>query len=145
MAERPQPARPHYPYTRWNFIIIVIDAGFLMASLAFIDPVAVPPVLLSNLHASAVLIGLMAAIQRAGWLVPQLLVTSFVLHRERKFPFVIYPVLVSRLPLIALAILFSVTWGADNPQALLLLTVTIFAFFFFGDGLVGVPWHASSA
>ena len=141
MAERPQPAPPHYPYTRWNFIIIVIDAGFFMASLAFIDPVAVLPVLLSNLHASAALIGLMAAIQRAGWLVPQLLVTSFVLHRERKFPFVIYPVLVSRLPLIALAILFSVTWGADNPQALLLLTVTIFAFFFFGDGMVGVPWH----
>jgi Na+/melibiose symporter-like transporter len=54
---------------------------------------------------------------------------------------VIYPVLVSRLPLIALAALFNLTRGAANPGFLLLVTFAIFAFFFFGDGLVGVPWH----
>lgn len=141
MSGSARAASARYPYTRWNFVVVVIDASFFMASLAFIDPMAVLPVLLSNLNASAVLIGLMGSIQRAGWLVPQLLVTSFVLHRERKLPFVIYPVLISRLPLIALAVVFSVKWGAANPTALLFLTITVFAVFFFGDGMVGVPWH----
>jgi len=112
-----------------------------MASLAFIDPVAVLPVMLSKLGASALLIGFMGAVQRAGWLLPQLLVTSFVLHRDRKFPFVIYPAAISRLPLIVLAAVFSATWGASHPEALVLLTVVVFALFFFGDGMVGVPWH----
>ncbi len=141
MEDSPKAAPPSYPYTRWNFVVIVIDAGFFMASLAFIDPVAVLPVLLTNLNASALLIGLMGAIQRAGWLLPQLLVTSFVLHRERKLPFVIYPVVISRLPLIALAVLFNTKWGAANSPVLLFFTVASFAFFFFGDGIVGVPWH----
>ena len=141
MAETARPRDGAYPYTRWNFIVVVIDAGFFMASLAFIDPVAVLPVLLAELNASKLLIGLMGAIQRAGWLVPQLLVTSFVLHRARRLPFVIYPVLASRLPLIALAVVFTLTWGRAHPGALLFLTIGIFALFFFGDGMVGVPWH----
>lgn len=141
MADRSTPAPDGDLHTRWNFVIIVTEASFFAASLAFIDPAAVLPVLLAKLDASALLIGFMGAIQRAGWLIPQLLVTSFVLHRERKFPFVIYPVLLSRLPLIVLAVLFSTSWGAANPHALLVMTIVIFAAFFFGDGMVGVPWH----
>ncbi len=135
------PTRVRYPHTRWNFVVIIIDAGFFVASLAFIDPGTVLPVLLRHLNASVLLIGLMGAIQRAGWLVPQLLVTSFVLHRERKYPFVLWPVVVSRLPLVALAAGFSSKWGAERPEALLFLTVAVFGLFFFGDGLVGVPWQ----
>jgi len=38
-------------------------------------------------------------------------------------------------------VLFSIKWGASNPAALLFLTIIVFAVFFFGDGMVGVPWH----
>jgi len=141
MADAARTADGAYPYTRWNFVVIVLDAGFFMASLAFIDPIAVLPVLLSKLGASALVIGLMGCVQRAGWLLPQLLVTSFVLHRDRKLPFVIYPAAISRLPLIVLAVVFSATWGVSHPEALIVLTFVVFALFFFGDGLVGVPWH----
>ena len=132
-------------YTRWNFVVIVLDAAAFMAGFAFVDVVAVLPILLSNLTESKVLIGLMVALQRAGWLLPQLIATSFVLHRPRKKPFFFIPCLVSRLPLVLLTVAFCSSWGAHHPQALLWTLVAVFAFFFFGDGLSGVPWHDTVA
>jgi hypothetical protein len=122
-------------------VVIVLDASFFFAGFAFLDPVAVLPILLNDLSGSKVVVGLMSALQRAGWLVPQLLAASFVLHRPRKKPFVVYPCLVSRLPLVALAVVFNLEWGRSHPQALLLLLVGCYTIFFFGDGLSGVPWH----
>jgi len=141
MADSTQAIGPRYPYTRWNFLVIVLDASFFFAALAFIDPVAVLPVLLSNLTGSQVVIGLMSTLQRAGWLVPQLITTSLVLHRPRRKPFVIYPCLVGRLPFVALAISFILSGAGSHPQTLLLLLIGAYAVFFFSDGLSGVPWH----
>jgi len=134
-----RPAPP--PALRWNFLVIVLDASFFFAGFAFLDPVAVLNILLDELSGSKVIVGLMSALQRAGWLVPQLLAASFVLHRPRKKPFVIYPCLLSRLPFLVLAVAFNVPWGRAHPQALLLLLLICFSVFFFGDGFSGVPWH----
>lgn len=128
-------------HTRWNFVIIVLDASFFMAGWAFLDPTAVLPQLVATLTTSKVLIGLVGTIQRAGWLIPQLLGASFVLHRERKLPFVLYPCLISRLPFYALAALMFTPWAAQHPGALLWLLIAGYAIFCFGDGLTGVPWH----
>jgi len=130
-----------HPYTRWNFVVIVLDAAFFGGALAFVDPVAVLPVLLSQLTDSEVIVGLMSTLQRAGWLVPQLIATSFVLHRPRRKPFVLYPVLIGRAPFLLLAFAFSTAWGAARPQMLLASLIAVWGFFFFLDGLVGVPWH----
>ena len=132
-------------HTPWNFAVIVLDASAFMAGFAFVDVVAVLPVLLSNLTDSKVLIGLMLALQRAGWLLPQLLATSFVLHRPRKKPFFFHPCLISRLPFLLLAAAFLSPWGAAHPTVLLWMLVGIFGLFFFGDGLSGVPWHDTIA
>jgi MFS family permease len=131
----------HYPFTAWNFVVISIDAAFFFAGLAFMDPVVVLPVLIEKLHGSQVTIGLMGAIQRAGWIVPQLLATSFVLHRRRKKPFVLLPVIVSRAPFVPLAISFYLAPPGSKLQALLGALIGVYAVFFFCDGLVGVPWH----
>jgi len=128
-------------HTRWNFIVIVLDASFFGAGLAFLDPVAVLPVLIERLSGSEVIVGLMSALQRAGWIVPQLLGASIVLHRPRKKPFVVYPCLLGRLPFLALAIFFCMPGARADLQMLLLLLIVAFAFFFFTDGLIGVPWH----
>lgn len=130
-----------FPYARWNFPIIVLDASFFFAGYAFLDPVAVLPVLLNDLSGSRVIVGLLTALQRAGWLVPQLLAASFVLHRPRKKPFVIYPCLISRMPFLVLAVVFNLGWGASHPRALLLVLLACYSIFFFGDGFSGVPWH----
>ena len=132
-------------HTRWNFVVIVLDAAAFMAGFAFVDVVAVMPILLSNLTDSKVVIGLMVALQRAGWLLPQLFATSFVLHRPRKKPFFLIPCIVSRAPLVLLAAAFCSSWGAQHPVALLWLLIGVFAVFFFGDGLSGVPWHDTVA
>jgi MFS family permease len=128
-------------HLHWNFAVIVLDASFFVCALAFLDPVVILPVLLSDLSGSQVIVGLMSALQRAGWLIPQLLAASFVLHRPRKKPFVVYPCLFSRLPFLGLAIVFNLAWAADHPRAALLLLLLGFSLFFFGDGLCGVPWH----
>jgi len=137
--------RANHPHTGWNFAVIVLDATAFMVGFSFVDPVAVLPILLSNLTKSKVVIGLMTALQRAGWLLPQLLATSFVLHRPRRKPFFFYPCLISRMPFYLVAALFCLPWGAAHPDLMLLVLIAGYTIFFFGDGLSGVPWHDTVA
>ena len=132
---------PDASIVRWNFIIIVLDASFFFFAMAFLDPVAILPVLLNDLGHSKLIVGLMSGLQRAGWLIPQLLAASFVLHRPRRKPFVVYPCLVGRIPFYLLAIVFNLDWAATHQRSALLLLVIGYTFFFFTDGLCGVPWH----
>ena len=141
MSTEAQAPRNHYPFTGWNFVVITIDASFFFAGLAFMDPVVVLPVLIEKLHGSQLTIGLVGAIQRAGWIVPQLLATSFVLHRRRKKPFVLLPCLFARTLFIGLAAAFYLLPAGSDLHALLFLLIGVYAVFFFSDGLVGVPWH----
>ncbi len=141
MADDGKLASPEWRHLRWNFAVIVLDASFFFCAFAFLDPVVVLPVLLSDLSDSKLIVGLMSALQRAGWLIPQLLAASFVLHRPRKKPFVLYPCLISRLPFLGLAIVFNLDWAASHPRGLLLVLMLGFTIFFFGDGFSGVPWH----
>ena len=134
-------APPRYADARWNFIVIVLDASFFFAAFAFLDPVAVLPILLDDLGHSRLLVGLMSGLQRAGWLIPQLLAASFVLHRPRKKPFVFLPCLIGRIPFYILAVVFNLDWAASHQRAALLVLVLGYTFFFFSDGLGGVPWH----
>ena len=141
MTPRPQESRTQYPHTRWNFVIIVLEVSFFITGLAFLDPVAVLPVLIQKLNGSEVMVGAMGTIQRAGWIIPQLIGASFVLHRARKKPFVVIPCLISRIPFIGLALAFWFTPPGSHLQALLFLLIGVYALFFFADGLCGVPWH----
>jgi MFS family permease len=141
MTEVTRGSAPSYPYTRWNFVVIVLDAAFFFAGLAFIDPVVVLPILVDKLGGSQVTIGLVGGIQRAGWIIPQLVATSFVLHRRRKKPYVMWAVVLSRIPFCFLAVAFTLPWAGEHLRLLLFLLIGIYAVFFFGDGLVGVPWH----
>lgn len=141
MADTAGTAREQYPHTTWNFVVILTDASFWAFGLAFVDPVAVLPVLLVELSGSEVVVGLMGALQRAGWLIPQLLAASFVLHRPRKKPFVFYPCLATRLPFLAAAIVLNLDYAATHRMVALLVVMGAYGAFFFGEGLVGPPWH----
>ena len=133
--------RVHPTQVRWNFIVIVLDATFFFAGMAFLDPVAILPVLLNDLSGSRVIVGLMSGLQRAGWLIPQLLGASFVLHRPRKKPFVLFPCLIGRISFYVFAVVFNLDWAATHQRGALLLLMLGYVFFFFSDGLGGVPWH----
>ena len=141
MADTAGTAREQYRHTTWNFVVILADASFWAFGLAFVDPVAVLPVLLVELSGSEVVVGLMGALQRAGWLIPQLLAASFVLHRPRKKSFVLYPCLATRLPFLAAAIVLNLDYAATHRMVALLVVMGAYGAFFFGEGLVGPPWH----
>jgi MFS family permease len=137
---RPAPT-PTYLHARWNFIVILLDVAFFVTGLSFLDPVAVLPVLVGKLNGSEITVGAMGAIQRAGWIVPQLLGVSFVLHRPRKKPFILWCAAFSRLPFLGLAAAFWFVTPGSHIQALLYLLIGVFAIFFFADGLSGPAWH----
>jgi MFS family permease len=141
MAEAAQARQRTYAHTRWNFVVIVLDAAFFFGGLAFIDPVAVLPVLVGKLGGSDFTVGTVGTLQRAGWIVPQIIATSYVLHHRRKKKFVMLPVLFSRIPFFGVALAFMLVPPGSSLQALLFLLIGAYALFFFGDGLVGVPWH----
>lgn len=130
-----------YQFTAWNFTFISLDAGCFFAALAFVDPVAVLPVLVERLGGSEVIIGMVGALQRAGWIVPQIIGTSFVLHRRRKKPYLIVPVILSRIPFFALAVAFSLGRAPSYAHLLLLPLLVVWGSFFFLDGMVIVPWN----
>jgi hypothetical protein len=98
-------------------------------------------VLLNDLGHSRLLVGVVNGLQRAGWLVPQLLAASFVLHRPRKKPFVLLPCLFGRIPFYLLAIIFNLKWAVTHQHAALVVLIAGYTIFFFTDGLGGVPWH----
>jgi MFS family permease len=141
MAEAAGARQRTYLHTRWNFVVIVLDAAFFFGGLAFIDPVAVLPVLIGKLGGSDFTVGAVGTLQSAGWIVPQLIAASYVLHRRQKKKYVMLPVVLSRLPFVGVALAFMLVPAGSALQGLLFLLIGVYALFFFGDGLVGVPWH----
>jgi hypothetical protein len=127
-------------HTRWNFIVVTLDAALFAAAWAVMDPTAVLPVFLGTMTKSPLIIGFMGAIQRAGWILPQLAVASWLSHRERKLPFLMITGWLSRMPILVMA--YIVYRCAGQHQQIALCSVIIgFAVFYLLDGSTGVPWH----
>ena len=62
---------------RFNYVLGVINGAIFMFGFSFLHPNTVLPVFVRQLTESNVLVGLASAIQRAGWLLPQLLVAGY--------------------------------------------------------------------
>jgi len=130
-----------YQHTRWNFGVMVLGTGAWVAGLAFVEPIAVLPVLITSLGGSQLVVGLASAAQQATWVLPHLLAVSMALRRPRKKPLVFYPCLITRLPFLLIAIAFSLSWASTHERALLYLVIAVYAFFFLGEGLSNVSWY----
>jgi MFS family permease len=129
-----------YSNSRWNFIVLVLDASFYFAAIAVMDTVAVLPVFLRTLTQSTLIIGLLLALYRAGLLLPQLPVASYLAHRPRKKPLFITAAVLGRLP-IALLALFIYLFAASQAGLLLWLLIACYTVFFFSSGFTNVPWQ----
>jgi len=129
-----------YPNSRWNFIVLTLDASFYFAAIAIMDTVAVLPVFLRTLTQSTLIIGLLLTLYRAGLLLPQLPVASYLSHRPRKKNFFLAAVVVGRIP-IALLALFIYLFSGANPGLLLGLLLACYTIFFFSSGFTNVPWQ----
>lgn len=129
-----------YPNSRWNFIVLTLDASFFFAAVAIMDTVAVLPIFLRPLTQSTLVIGLLLTLYRAGLLLPQLPVASYLSHRPRKKPLFVAAAVLGRLP-IALLALFVYLFAVPRAGLLLWLLIACYTVFFFSGGFTNVPWQ----
>lgn len=123
----------------WNFWVNVLVSSFFQLSMSFIYGATVLSLYVSYLTDSAVLIGLIPAIQNAMFFLPQLILARHAQTLSRVKPFVTRLSLLERVPygVIALSILVwpsAPRWLAYAILALSLTTATA------GGGLLNPSW-----
>jgi MFS family permease len=127
------------PYYRRNFCCLALDFCFFGIGMAFFGPSTVIPSYLSVLGASSAVIGLLSTLQRAGWLLPQLLAARYLADKAHKKPYILLPAGLSRSLILVLAVLTALL-GARAPRLMIALAIVILGAFWVGDGLGSVAW-----
>lgn len=124
---------------RRNFWCLAMDFGFFGLGMAFFGPSTVIPSFLTTLGASNTIIGLLSTLQRAGWLLPQLVAARYLANKPYKKPYIIVPAVISRILILLLALVVLVTRA--RPPGLIIAAVTLaLAVFWIGDGLGSLAW-----
>lgn len=130
-----------HKHETWNFVVNMLDLTFYNLAVSFVFGSTVLSLYASYLTSSALLIGLIPAIQSVGYFLPQLLLARQTEQLSRKKPLVQRISVMERLPylVIALGILLwpdAPTWLAYAVLALGLATATGCG------GLAGPAWKA---
>ena len=108
--------------------------------MTFVGTTTVMPTFIRHFTDSSFLIGLAYTIQMGGFLIPQLIVSNFIAHSERKKP-IMMGVGVLYRPLLWLFALFLMLFGGGADGATILLVFyTIYVVFNVGDAIATVPW-----
>lgn len=115
------------------------DFGAFGIAMAFFSPSTVIPSFLTELGASSATIGLMSTLQRACWLLPQLIAARYMANRRYKKPAVLWAAGIGRSMLLFLAGLIWAT-GARPPELIIVLVAIIVSAFWVGDGLGSLSW-----
>jgi len=128
----------------WNFAVNLLDLTFYNLGVSFVFGATVLSLYASYLTSSAVLIGLIPAIQSVGYFLPQLLLAQRSERLSRKKPMIQKISVVERVPYLFVALL-AILW----PQApawlaygMLALSLTLATG---AGGLAGPAWQAMLA
>jgi MFS family permease len=127
------------PSYRHNFWCLALDFCFFGVGMAFFGPGTVVPSFLTELGASSAVIGLLSSLQRAGWLLPQLIAARYLADKPFKKPFILLPGGISRSLILVLAVSIWLL-GGSNPGVLITVVVVAMALFWLGDGLASLAW-----
>lgn len=124
---------------RWNFTVNVLDGGSFWFGISFSSVVTVLPLFVSQLTDSTLAIGLIPAIQRLGWMMPQLFMANYVERLPRKKFVVVLATLNERIPFLFLALM---AWqvGRLSPSAALIGFFVFHSWRSFGGGATGNAW-----
>lgn len=129
------------PHTRHNFAVLVVDVSFFSLGMALLEPSAVLPLLMKNLGASGVLIGLFAALRSLGLNVVQIFVAYATHNRRRQMPPLLYAATLTRLPLLVMPFFLWHAGDGDSARnAAKWAVVILMSVWALGDGLGYVPW-----
>lgn len=107
--------------------------------MAFFSPTTIIPSFLTELGASSATIGLITTLQRACWLLPQLIAARYMANKPYKKPAVLWAAGIGRSLLFFLAGLVWAT-GARPPGLITVLVALIISAFWIGDGLGSLSW-----
>jgi len=123
-----------------NFLANVMDMAFFMLGHSFFAAYTIMPVFISTLTDSPILIGIIPALEGAGWFLPQLFFANYLADKNRRLPIVLKLGIFDRIPIILLAVGALFIPSLDKAFA-----VSLFLFIYGArtilSGLVALPWQ----
>ena len=123
-----------------NFFANVMDAAFWYFGDSFAAAYTIMPVFVNTLTDSPILIGLIPALNGAGWFLPQLFLARTLEGKNRRMPMVRFLGIFDRIPFFFLALGTFLIPQLDKLLALIMILV-IYAIKVFSGGLVALPWQ----
>ncbi len=124
---------------RWNAGALAVDMASFNVGMSFISTTTVLPALITTLGGTEVLVGVASGIASGAWLLPQLLVASFVARLPRKQPFMVRTAWLTR-PIMLVLALIILFFGETRPGVVLATIIAGTGLFFVFDAMVSVPW-----
>ncbi len=128
----------------WNFTANFLDLTFFNLAMSFIYGATVLSLYASHLTSSAVLIGLIPAIQSVGFSIPQLLLAHMAERLPRKKPLIMKISVMERLPYLVVGLGILLWPGAPRWLAYLVLSLNLTVATAAG-GLAAPAWKAMLA
>ena len=122
-----------------NYRLFLMDAILFTVAMNLIGGSTVIPDFIRHLTDSKVLIGLSSNLFEIGWLLPQLVMTRYLVRAANKKWWFAGPNIVVRFAIFVFALLIVVL-GKEQPGAILVAFLICYGIAAVGDGLVGVPW-----
>jgi MFS family permease len=141
MADSESSASQFERNRRWNFIVNASDLISVNLAKSFIFATTILTLYASYLTSSAVLIGLIPAIQQVFFFLPQLFLARKAEGLSRKKPFVVRISILERLPYLFVVLLIFLWPGAPRWLAYVILAVSI-ATARGSAGLITPAWKA---
>lgn len=126
---------------RWNFFVNTADLTSYHLAQSFIFATTTLTLYTSYLTSSAVLIGLIPAIQQIGYLLPQLLSANLSERLKRKKPFVVKISVLERLPYCFIVLGIFLIPGAPKWLSYVILAFSI-GFAAGAGGFISPAWKA---
>jgi MFS family permease len=123
-----------------NFYANLMDGGFWFFGDSFVAAYTIMPVFMSTLTDSPLLIGLIPALEGAGWFLPQLFLARYLEGKNRRLPIVLKLGIIERLPLLFLVFTVLLIPRLEQGVAVVLFLV-IYVVKTFSAGLVALPWQ----
>ena len=130
-------AEKNYP---WNFTVNLLDGASFWFGNNFVSAATILPLFVSKLTDSPLLIGLIAVIAQAGWLIPQVFTAGFTEKLSRKKPLVInVGFFMERLPVWFWPV--SALIAPYSPKLALAVFFVSYAWHGLGAGAVAPAWQ----
>ncbi|MFN6535717.1 MAG: MFS transporter [Nostoc sp. EkiNYC01] len=129
---------------RHNFTVNIVESGFFGLGSGFASYITIIPLFVSGFTNSALLIGLIPAIPRLGWQLPQLLIADKVARLKYYKSTVMLLTIHQKLPFLGLALVALLDLQL-NSQTILELTFAILIWQGLGSGFSAIAWQSMVA